>query len=43
MELPAEGIDVSKSFKVTGSGDAAIISYSSFACNLRSPKGANFQ
>ena len=23
MELPAEGIDVSKSFKVTGSGAAA--------------------
>lgn len=34
IELPAEGIDVSKSFKVTGSGDAAIISYFEIGSNV---------
>ena len=34
IELPAEGIDVSKSFQVTGSGDAAIISYFEIGSNV---------
>lgn len=34
IELPAEGIDVSKSFMVTGSGDAAIISYLEIGSNV---------
>lgn len=34
IELPAEGIDVSKSFKVTGSGNAAIISCLEIGSNV---------
>lgn len=34
IELPADGIDVSKSFKVTGSGNAAIISYLEIGSNV---------